>query len=132
MKKIKTIEVYATNRYWEDGQINGEPDEEGNMPFKYGDVWCPVIEAKTGIIKDWPKGITAQIHYKVVDQFSAKFIDKNGDTVLEIEDEYVPEFMYPSGNGYGDYIIMTINSNGKIENWEFSDDMVTNNIHEDE
>ncbi len=134
MPKIKTIEVSANNRYWDDGEVNGEQDTEDGtlMPCKNGDNWCPVIDAETGIIKDWPNGTTARVHYKVVDGFSAKFLDANGGTVVEIEEEYVPDFMSPKEEGFGDYIIMDIDSDGKIADWEFRDDMVTNDLHEDD
>jgi len=38
--------------------------------------------------------------------------------VLSIENDYVPEIMCPKENGYGDYIIMIVDENGKIENWK--------------
>lgn len=110
-----------------------EPDTKSGekIPLKSGACWQLTIDAETGIIKDWTPGMRAEVHYKVCDQFSALFKDAEGKIVVEIEDEYVPDFMCPKEEGYGDYIIMKINGDGKIEDWEFSDDMVTNDLHED-
>jgi hypothetical protein len=38
--------------------------------------------------------------------------------VVYSKDGYVPEIMCPEGNGYGDYIIMKVNENGYIANWD--------------
>ena len=117
--EIKTLEVFAEARYWEDAEINGVPDELGELtPFRKGDLWCPIIDIDTGIIKNWPKGIIAKIHFKVCDCGTYNLKDENGNIVLSIEDDYVPNIMCPSENGYGDYIIMDINENGQIENWK--------------
>lgn len=127
LPKIKTIRVSAVVRYWEDSEINGEPDtEQGTfIPLRDGDNWCPVIDVETGIIEGWPQGTTANIHYKVCDRFNADFLDAEGNIVVDIEDEYVPHFMSPFENGFGDYIIMEIDATGKIEDWSFQDNFVT-------
>lgn len=117
--EVKTLSVSAHVRYWEDAIINGESNEEGNLvPFKKGELWCPVIDIDTGIIKDWPNGIKAEIHFKVCDEGSYFLKDENGNTVLSIENNYVPSIMFPKENGFGDYIIMNIDENGKIQDWE--------------
>lgn len=117
--EIKTIEVIAEVRYWEDAEINGERTKEGELvPFKEGNLWCPIIDIDTGIIKDWPQGTVAKIHFKVCDSGSYYLKDEEGNTVLSIEEYYVPKIMCPKENGYGDYIIMDIDKNGKIQNWK--------------
>jgi hypothetical protein len=119
---IVTLKVQANVRYWEDSEINGISDENGDLvPFRKGDLWCPQIDIETGIVNNWPKGTKAEIHYKVCDQFSGQFIDENGETVIDIKDEYVPNFMSPKESGFGDYIIMDIDENGKIEYWDIED-----------
>jgi hypothetical protein len=126
LPKIKTIEVSAGVRYWEDAEVNGADDTEGDkIPMRNVDNWAPIIDVSTGVIQNWPTGTHASIHYNVCDQFSAVFKDEKGETVVEIEDEYVPDFMAPGGDGYGDYIILEIDSYGRIKDWKFSDDMVT-------
>lgn len=119
--ELKTLLVKANVRYWEDSEINGESDTENgdNMPCKIGDLWCPEIEIETGIIFNWVKGTTANIHYKVADELGYELKDEKGDVVLSADDGYVPKTLCPKENGYGDYIIMDIDEKGKINNWKF-------------
>lgn len=113
---IKTVEVRAHVRYWEDSTINGEPDEEGTLtPCREGDLWCPIIDIDTGVITNWTKGIKADIHFKVCDRGSYFLKDSDGNIVLSREDNYVPNHLIPGS--YGDYIEMQIDENGKIANW---------------
>lgn len=102
----------------EDATVNGVEDKDGSlMPFMEGGKWCPVINFETGIIKDWPKGTTADIHYKVCDDGSYSLIDETGESVLAIIEDYVPSILSPKENGYGDYIIMDVDENGQIADW---------------
>lgn len=115
--EINFIQVNAGVRYWEDASVNSKEDTNGVLiPFKVDDRWKPIIEINTGIIKDWPIGTTANIHYKICDDGIYQLIDVNGDIVLE-KDGYVPGIMCPEENGYGDYIIMNIDVNGSIKDW---------------
>lgn len=117
--EIKTLHVEAGVRYWEDATVNGVEDEAGDLiPFKDGDYWRPVIDINTGIILNWPLGTIADIHYKVCDDGSYFLKDAKGKTVLSIEDNYVPSILSPTENGYGDYIIMKVDGEGKIEGWK--------------
>jgi hypothetical protein len=117
--EIKTLKVEANVRYWEDATVNGVADENGDLiPFRIDEMWCPVIEIDTGIIKDWPIGTVASIHYKVVDEGNYYLIDEDNNTVLSIEQDYVPSILCPKENGYGDYIIMDISENGQIADWK--------------
>ena len=116
--EITTLEVRAGVRYWEDATVNGVDDVEGKLiPFRDGDYWCPVIDIDTGIIKDWPSGTTASIHYKVCDD--GRYWLKNDDDacILSIEDDYVPDILFPKESGYGDYIILDVDENGHIDGW---------------
>jgi len=121
-KKVKEVEVVKLDvsagvRYWEDGTIDGQEDIDGNMPLRKTEFWCPRIDLKTGVIDEWPNGVTAQIHYKVCDAGVYSLLDNEGNTVASIEG-YVPRIMSPEDNGYGDYIIMSINGEGKISDWK--------------
>lgn len=135
---ITTIAVDAKVRYWEDSTVNGERDidfyeskgeGEPKMPCAekikekpreniYSDHWRwrPVIDIESGRITNWTAGTEARVHYKVCDEFSCTLLDKNGKKVLSYED-YVPAFMYPQEDGWGDYIIMSIDKEGRIESW---------------
>ena len=96
------------------------------MPFAVKDEngeyrWKLTIDAKTGIIKDWPSGVTAKVHYKVCDDCEIDLY-KDGEYVCNNDGfYYCPDFLCPDDEGYGDYIIMTIDGNGQIQNWKVSD-----------
>lgn len=74
-----------------------------------------VIDIDNGTIVDWPEGLDAAICWKVVDQGLYIYLDEDEDTVFEF-DGYVPDELAIDDQGYGDYVIMTVN-NGKIRNW---------------
>jgi len=44
-------------------------------------------------------------------------LDENKDIVSSIENRYVPNKLIPPKDGYGDYIHLCIDENGKITNW---------------
>ena len=123
---VARIHVSAYVRYWEDSEVNGESDvdlyENKNatpkMPCAQKEddewYWCPEIDVETGKILNWEKGVTAKIHYKVCDEFACVVYDVNNEEVCDYY-EYVPRFMCPQEEGYGDYIIMNINEDGFIE-----------------
>ena len=121
-----TILVNAYVRYWDDGRINGERDDEKcpTMPCVVKSDrdyrWMPIIDIETGQIRNWREGMTAEIYYKVCDEFECRIIDEKGGERCLIKDYegYVPEFMRPKDRGYGDYIIMDIDENGYIQDWD--------------
>ena len=133
--ELKYLKVDAVIRYWQDSIINGKRDndceEEPNepqMPFAkyrgeenrtlraYNWHWEPTIDIDNGRILGWTEGTSASIHYKVCDEFYCEILDDNNNTVYSY-DGYVPRCMCPKENGYGDYIIMDIDSNGFIQRW---------------
>lgn len=138
---IATIEVDTVIRYWEDTDVDGTPDinfyetkgtGEPRMPCSeqvkkesdnciYSDHWRwkPIIEAEIGKIINWKNGVSARVHYKVCDEFECIFKDRQGNVIEEYEG-YVPRFMCPKEEGYGDYIIMNINTEGYIDGWNKS------------
>lgn len=121
---LKTLHIRAGVRYWEDATVNGIEDADGNLIPCRDDAsedWIPVIELETGKIRNWEKGITAEIHYKVCD---------DGDYYLMTEDEtkhvlsksgHVPDCLAVNDDGYGDYIIMKVDSDGIIKDWTFTE-----------
>jgi|ERR1035437_849577 hypothetical protein len=118
---VKTIHVEAGVRYWEDATVNGKEDEHGDLiPCKQGEMWCPIIDIDSGIITNWKQGTKAEVHYKICDAGNYFLQDAEGNTILSIEQDYVPKMMCPKGSGYGDYIIMDIDENGQIANWDGS------------
>ena len=115
---VAFLKVEAGVRYWEDAEVNGTQDDDGNLiPCRIGDFWEPVVDIETGTIEGWPAGTTADIHYKVCDAGRYTLLDAERNAVA-VHDGYVPKIMAPGGDGYGDYIIMRIDGSGKIENWQ--------------
>lgn len=127
--EIKTLEINAKVRHWEDATINGVEDKEGTLtPCASGAYWKPIIDIDTGVILNWEIGTEANIHLKVCDCGSYYLKDENNNVVVSIEDNYVPEIACPKENGYGDYIIMDINKDGQISRWK----PVINDFFDDE
>lgn len=122
--EVMTMCVHAGVRYWSDATVNGiEGDEDGEnedpgIPLRDGDTWKIDIDIETGVIKDWPNGTTASVHYKVCDAGNYYLLDANGNVVASREDRYVPGSLCPKKSGHGDYIIMDIDGDGKIEGWD--------------
>lgn len=105
-------------RYWEDARVNGVTDQDGELiPCRNVDTWSPLIEIDTGVIVGWPKGTTADLHYKVCDDGKYVLFDASMQKIVGI-DGYVPTIMSPGENGYGDYVIMTIDGDGRIADWK--------------
>lgn len=126
--EIKTLQVKAGARYWEDATVNGVEDEEGTLiPCRDGDYWCPVIDVESGIILNWTKGVTADIHYKVCDDGVYTVRGENDEFIFQ-KDGYVPGTMSPAGKGYGDYIIMHVDENGLIADWKFDIEDFVNEV----
>ena len=103
------LKVDAGVRYWEDAEVNGVSDSE-NPPtipcaeFIHADNeyrWRPIIDIDNGVITNWEKGFTAQVHYKVCDDGIYTVTDKDGNIIVEHEG-YVPSIMCPEDEGYGD------------------------------
>ncbi|MBO6031893.1 MAG: hypothetical protein J6Q22_10670 [Prevotella sp.] len=119
---IDIIHIDAEPRYPEDAYVNDEQEDNDNpkMPFLVKqegtqDGWCWKldIDIETGEIIGWPKEVNVRTHYKVCDCCGIKYKE------IKYRD-YVPEFLSIDGDGYGDYIMITI-EDGKIKNWNEDD-----------
>lgn len=112
------LEVSANVRYWEDGEVNGVEDSNGEMiPFAIGDSWCPIIRLSDGQVVKWPVGTTAKVYYKVCDEGEYWLRDEN-KRIYKYKGHYVPDkYLCKGSDGHGDYIILNIDAKGKIENW---------------
>lgn len=110
--------VSARVHYWEDAKVNGVPDEDGSrIPLREGDLWKPTINLDEGRVENWPVGTTAKVHYKVCDEGEYWLEDANGARVKR-RSCYVPDALLCHGDrGYGDYIILAIKEDGRIEGW---------------
>jgi hypothetical protein len=117
---VKYLLASCGARYWEDTEVNGVEDTNGDLiPCREDDYWRPLIDLETGIIQNWEIGKAANVHYKVCDDGEYHLLDESKKKIITIEG-YVPEIMCPEGEGYGDYVIMNIDENGKIDNWKAS------------
>lgn len=138
---VRYLKVDAGVLYWEDSDVNGQEDEnmydsKGNaiprMPFAvkvkdkptsniYSDHWRwqPTIDVERGCIVDWPKGTTANVHYKVCDDGTYALLDPLKNIIISV-DSYVPNCI----GEYGDYIVMNIDEDGSIEDFNFTADDV--------
>ena len=113
------IEVSAAVRYWEDATVNGQEDTAGEfIPLKQGRFWVPVIRLADGQIMNWPKGTTADVHYKVCDQGDYWLRDEE-KRIAKWRGYYVPnDFLCHGNQGYGDYIIFKVDESGLIQGWK--------------
>ena len=105
---IKMVKVDVAVRY-------DDEDIPFDFPMRKGNMWSAIIEVDTGKILDWPIGKDGEMYMKVCDQGSYFLLDDKGDTVLSIEEDYVPNNLIPGE--YGDYIDLKINKDGVITNW---------------
>lgn len=127
----KYLKVDAGVRNWSNGEVNGFEDgeeDEPKIPFavktgKFEYRWQPIIELETGRILNWPKGTTASVHYKVCDDGTYTILDESMQEIKK-SDSYVPDIMCPAESGYGDYIIMDIDEDGVIADWECNEDLL--------
>ena len=118
IERARFIEVEAGVRYWEDAELDGIPDDDGKIPLRRGDAWCPVIELATGRVLDWPQGLKADVHYKVCDDGQYWLLDDSEARIAKWGGYYVPNAILCVGdNGYGDYIIFKISAEGMVEGW---------------
>ena len=115
--EIKTLIVDAGARYWEDSTVDGVEDTDGDLiPCRDGDRWKPIIDIESGVITNWKQGVKADVHYKVCDDGIYHLADESGEIVVT-RDGYVPNILDLDKESFGDYIIMHIDENGKIDNW---------------
>lgn len=128
---VKTLHAKVYPIFIEDASVNGDDELENDpkMPFvKFDDqikeyFWEVNIDIDNGQIIDWPQGTTASLNYKVCDEGTYELYDEK-DKFISSMDGYVPSIMCPKEEGYGDYIIMDIDENGFIQDWNVKDTLI--------
>lgn len=130
---VKYLDVFFGGRFYpEDLEINNESFEELDDIFNkypslkninpdgYEDLWLR-IDVDTGEVVNWPKTGMGDCYLhsiKIVDGGIYVLINSHGE---HIENRgYVPSCLEIDDNGYGDYFEFTIQSNGKIKDWNFT------------
>ena len=106
--EIKYVKVQVAVRYEEE-------DIPNDFPLRRGDRWNAIIDIDNGIVMDWPKGEKGNLEMKICDEGSYYLLDENYETILSIEEDYVPNKLLPGS--YGDYLKLHIGENGVISNW---------------
>jgi hypothetical protein len=106
--EIKYVKVQVAVRYEEEDIAN-------DFPLRSGDMWNAIIDIDNGIVMDWPKGEKGNLEMKICDEGSYYLLDENYETILSIEQDYVPNKLLPGS--YGDYLKLHIGENGVISNW---------------
>lgn len=139
------LQCWIGSRYWEDSSFNGEEDtedaqllrslfpeyfylkydKEGSEPVKrcmdaYRMNFLYLeIDLTKGIVRNWPKGVTADFGYKSCDINYFRLLDEKREILAQTREgdtEYVigPSFM----NDYGDYFVLQVDENGRIQDWD--------------
>lgn len=143
--ELDKIIVKAGVRYWcdceyseDNGQtwVEAEDDDDitdeefkKHIPFvvkedigyKPSDYWSFAIDVKEGKVLDWPKGYCISTHFKVCDDGLYQVLDTEGNVIwdsMKTKYYYVPDFLSIGDEGYGDYMYLDIDGEGKIKDWE--------------
>lgn len=148
LDEVRYLLVDAGVRYYEDATVDGEDDISVYDAYKKGDKenafpkmpcveqikesptnviltnhlrWRPIIDIKEGVITNWRKGVTAHAFYKICDDGTYSLLDDEKNVLYEV-DSYVPSCLAIEDSGFGDYIDMVIDENGKIKDWACTED----------
>lgn len=78
------------------------------------------INVDTGHVENWHQGIAMNIYWKIVDEGLYQYRNEDGAVIYEMYD-YVPGELAINDDGYGDYVIINIDKDGNIENWNPSE-----------
>jgi hypothetical protein len=133
-KNCDTVRMELSSRsYW--CRFEGEDDEsliETNryITGKNTDKFCGEMNeiiwdldirkgiisgVENGVVKPWDSG-NVHIGFKIVDGGNYILMG-NGREIFRKDFEYVPDFLQIEENGYGDYIEIDIEKNGKVKGW---------------
>lgn len=117
LSTVTHLVARAGVRYWEDATVNDVEDADGDLiPGRVGDDWWVQLRLADGVIEGWPAGTSADVHYKVCDDGQYWLLDASG-TAVGYYDGYVPAHLCHGDNGYGDYIILKIDGEGRIADY---------------
>lgn len=106
----------------------GDPPEKYKQ---YGVVAALTLtlDIATRTVRDWPPGRKESLHVKPTDMGSYYLLDAAGDVIAKREEDYVPSCV---PGKYGDYVIMSIAGNGRIQGWEPTGDEIREGFFPDD
>lgn len=112
VEKIATHIVINVPILFRDDELpNGEV-----LPGEKDGRWHARINLDTGVIEGWPAGKEMDLHITARDAGSYSLVDAAGATILELDEEYVPNGIIPGFNA-GDTLELKIDGTGKVTNW---------------
>lgn len=80
-------------------------------------VWD--IDIETGTIQNW-NGKEVGLYDKLRDEGTYELI-YGEDVIAQYDHEYVPDFLCIGEECYGDYIALSVNADGSINDWHYTD-----------
>ena len=96
---------------WQDGV------DENKYPLVSKGMWSGIVDLKTHKLLNWKSEYgDLYLQAKVCDSGTYFLLDKDKKSICKIAD-YVPNGLIPESDDCGDYIRLSINSDGTIENW---------------
>ena len=143
---FKYLDVFFGERFYpEDLEINNESFEEldeifnkypslkNTNPDGYEDLWLR-IDVETGEVINWPHVGMEDCYMhsiKIVDEGIYVLVDTNGK-YIETYRGYVPSCLEIDCKGWEEYFEFTIQSNGYIKDWNFTqkdvDELINKNL----
>lgn len=122
---VRYIKADFGVRHFEDAEVDGilENEKTPLMPFVADRRWLIEVDIKKGCILNWPKGVKARVNYKVCDEGIYKIYDSNKKLIKEKEG-YVPDIFGQDDASFGDYVCMSIDGEGLIQNWKATNAML--------
>jgi len=120
---VKTVRIHLIVTHGNISEIPSQFISECVYDTGDSDDWLEVdVDIETGIIKNWPQGVSGHIGVKVRDSGHYELLDENGHCVT-IKYGSVPSKLIPPRDS--SYLYWDIDSNGRITSWynefDFSD-----------
>ncbi len=124
---INYVKADLAVRHFEDAEVNGVPENEETplIPFVVNRRWIIEVDIKKGCILNWPKGVSARVNYKVCDEGIYTIYDSD-KRLIKRKRGYVPDIFGQDDANFGDYVSMSIDGEGRIQNWKVTDMMLEN------
>lgn len=107
--------LMETNRYITGKNTPEFSGELGEIVWDLNIKTGVICGVEDGVSKPWESG-EVYIGFKVVDMGNYILMG-NGREIFRKDDEYVPEFLQIEENGWGDYIEIVIEKDGKVRGW---------------